>query len=691
MAVNAASILNRLGSNKSSKRGIQPTTVNSLTKTILSHISAGRLQKAVSVLFASPFPVPHSLYAHLFQLCSSNHAIVDARKVESHLVTHDPIPPVFLLNRAIETYGKCGCLEDARQMFEEMPHRDGGSWNAIVTAYTQGGCAEEALSMFLKMNKSGIFANEVTFASVLGSCGMLLDLWLARQVHVHILKYGFCGNVILRTSLVDVYGKRGVMSDARRMFDEIENPNSVSWNVIVRRYFEMDEGKEAIFMFSKMFGTDVKPMNSTFSTALVACSNMFALKEGIQIHGLAIKINFDEEEVVSSSLINMYVKCGKLEEARRIFDQPDCRNVISGTSVLLGYAMSGRTREARQFFDEMPEKNVITWNAMLEGYMHVLQWEEALDFVLLMLKKSKEIDHVTLRLILNVCAGVLDVEMGKQIHGFVYRHGFYFDTYIGNALIDMYGKCGNLRSARCWFYQMSQWRDKVSWNSLLTSYARHGLSEQAMTIFSEMQWEAKPSKYTFATLLAACANIFAFEQGKQIHGFMTRNGYEIDIVVVGALVDMYSKCRCLDYAIKIFKQADTRDVVLWNSMVFGCCHSGRGRDVLELFELMEKDRIKPDHLTFHAILLACIYEGDVELGRLYFDSMSSVYHIIPRLEHYECIIELYSRYGRINELESFVEGMPFEPTVPMLTRVFDACKEFGHSRLGEWAATRLMG
>ena len=120
----------------------------------------------------------------------------------------------------------------------------------------------------------------------------------------------------------------------------------------------------------------------------------------------------------------------------------------------------------------------------------------------------------------------------------------------------MYGKCGNLRSAKiCFCLIISQWRDSVSWNALLTSYARHGLSEQAMTIFSEMQWETRPSKFTFGTLLAACANTFSLEHGKQIHGFMIRNGYEMDIVIRGALVDMYSKCCCLEFALVVFLEA----------------------------------------------------------------------------------------------------------------------------------------
>ncbi|KAF5467840.1 hypothetical protein F2P56_012052 [Juglans regia] len=689
MGVSAASILNSLLHSRTNRAHTQPTSAKVLTNTILVHLRAGRLRKAVSVLFAAPVSVPYSLYARLFRICCANFAIVEARKVESHLVTFSPTPPVFLLNRAIESYGKCGCLVDARELFEEMPQRDGGSWNAMITAYAQGGCPGKALSLFSVMNGLGVNASEVTFASVLASCAAVLALCLSRQIHGLIVKYGFCGNVILESSLVDVYGKCKVIIDARRMFDEIENPTAVSWNVIVRRYLEVDDGKEAVFMFFQMFLEAVRPLNFTFSNALIACSRISALEEGMQIHGVAIKVGFGDNDVVSSSVIDMYVKCGKLENARRVFEQPGSKNLISWTSIVSGYAMSRKTGEARELFDQMPERNVISWNAMLAGYTCSLQWEKALDFVFLMRNSTKDIDHVTLGLILNVCAGLSDVEVGKQVHGFIYRNGFFSNLFVGNALLDMYGKCGNLKSARVWFYQISQWRDIISWNALLTSYACHGLSEQAMTIFSEMQWETRPSKFTFGTLLSACANTFALDHGKQIHGFMIRNGYEIDIVIRGALVDMYSKCRCLEYALTVFKEAGSRDVILWNSIIFGCSHNRRGREILQLFGLMEEEGIKPDQVTFQGILLACICDGLVELGTQYFNSMSNEYCVMPRLEHHECMIELYSRHGHMIELENFVKNMAFEPTAPMLLSVFDACRKHGHIRLGEWAAERL--
>ncbi|KAG9141554.1 hypothetical protein Leryth_025357 [Lithospermum erythrorhizon] len=426
----------------------ESTSLKATTTTILNLLRLGRLSKAISILFSTPFSFPFSFYTHLLHLCSASKSVIEVRKLESHLVSFNPTPPVFVLNRAIEAYGKCGYVVDARELFDEMPQRDGGSWNAVITAYSRNGFYDEAIGVFLDMHRAGVFGSEVTFASVLGSCGSLLELWLARQVHGLVLKYGFCGNVILESSLVDIYGKCGVMSEARRMFDGIENPNVVSWNVIVRRYLESGQDEAAVSMFFKMIGMNMIPLNFTVSSAIVACSKFRGIKEGMQIHGYVIKSNMVADEVVCSSLIDMFVKCGDMSSAHSIFDLPSSKNLINYTSMVSGYAMSGRPEKAKELFDEMPERNVISWNSMLAGYTRLSQWDDALNFFIMMNNEFGYIDYLSLGLILNVCAALSDVQLGKQVHGYIYRHGLNTNSFVGNALLDMYGKwCWHKKSA----------------------------------------------------------------------------------------------------------------------------------------------------------------------------------------------------------------------------------------------------
>ncbi|KAL0717848.1 hypothetical protein Bca4012_067170 [Brassica carinata] len=674
---------------KTSKPVLNTRPGNSVTHQIIEQLEGGHISKAVSLLFPSLEPVSYWLYERLLHSCSSKSLVVQARKVVSHLVTFSPLPPIFLLNRAIETYGRIGCVNDARELFEQMPERDGGSWNALITACAKNQDHDEVFRTFCRMNRDGIGATETSFAGVLKSCGFILDLRLLRQLHCAVVKHGYSGNLDLETSIVDVYGKCRVMSDARRVFDEMKNPSDVSWNVIVRRYVEMGLNDEAVVMFFKMLELNVRPLNHTVSSVVLACSRSLALEVGMVIHAIAVKLKFVPDTIVSTSIFDMYVKCGRLESARRVFDQTESKDLKFWTSAMSGYAMNGITRDARELFDLMPERNIISWNAMLGGYVRANEWDEALDFLTLMRKEMEDIDNVTLVWILNVCSGVSDVQMGKQAHGFIYRHGYDTNLIVANALLDMYGKCGAFGCANVLFRQMSELRDEVSWNALLTGLARVGRSEQALSFFEGMQLEAKPSKYTLATLLAGCANIPALSLGKATHGFLIRNGYDIDVVIRGAMVDMYSKCRSFDYAIQVFEEAATRDLMLWNSMIRGCYRNGRSKEVFELFMLMEDEGVKPDHVTFLGILRACIRGGHVELGFQYFSSMSTKYFILPQVEHYDCMVELYCKYGCLHQLEEFLLLMPFDPPIQMLTRIYDACQKYGWRKLGAWSAKRL--
>ncbi|XP_020571105.1 pentatricopeptide repeat-containing protein At4g13650 [Phalaenopsis equestris] len=662
------------------------------SSSILHHIVAGDLRTSITILRATPSPFPASVYSRLLHLCASRQALVAARCVESHIISSSyPSPPsTFLLNRSIETYALCGSIADARELFDEMPHRSGGTWNAMISAYACAGCPSDAIALFVRMNGTGIRPKDVTFASVLGSCSCLLALTLAKQLHGLILKFGFCVNVILGTSLVDVYGKCRIMDEAQKKFDEIPDPNPVSWNVIVRRYLDFGQGEKAVDMFLKMIHMGVIPLNFTISSALVACSDSSWLCVGCQIHGIVVKNGFLTDLIVENSVLEMYSKCGCIEDARWIFNCSVSRDVVSWTSMVSGYASCGQLNEAEKLFYEMPERNVVSWNALLAGYVQSFNWEKAFDFFQEMRSETKEIDFVTLGLMLNSCAGLLDSEKGKQIHGFAYRHLLYSDIFFSNALLDLYTKCGNLKSANHWFLQMCSRRDKVSWNSLLAGYAHHGRSEEAFDIFNEMLKETTPNEFTFSLMLAASANIFMLENGKQMHAFMIRNEFNMDVILRGALVDMYCKCRLINYAIRVFKEERLRDVVLWNSVILGLAYNGRGDYSFELFEAMKRDGIKPDNITFIGLLLACIGEGSVNLGFKYFYMMSEEYGVLPRIEHYECMIELLGKHGSMVELHELIQRMPFEPSIPMWSRIYDSSKHV-YRRLREVNAVQVTG
>ncbi|KAJ1271081.1 hypothetical protein BS78_06G101800 [Paspalum vaginatum] len=672
------------------------STVSALS----NHVAAGRLFAAIDALppCSSSYLLPPSLYASLLRLAASRRSLAAARRVASHLAsssssspsTSRSSTPTFLFNRAIESLAACGSLADARELFEAMPHRDGGSWNAIISASSRARHQAEAFSLFADMNSLGIRPKDVTLASVLACCAEWLDLHGAQQLHGHIAKRDLQSNVILGTALVDVYGKCHLLVDARRAFDGILQPNDISWNVIIRRYLLAGMGDMAVQMFFSMVEAGVRPLVYTVTHAMLACRDNCALKEGRCIHAFILRHGYEHHVHVRSSVVDMYAKCGAIDAAQRLFNLAPMKDVVMSTSIVSGLASCGRTADAKRVFDGMEQRNLVSWNAMLTGYVRSKNLIGALDLFQQMRQETKELDAVTLVSVLNACTGLLDLGKGEELHAFAFKCGLLSYPFLMNALVRMYSKCGCLRSAEQFLlFEMGSERDRYSWNSLISGYERHSMGEMALHALREMQSEAKPSQSTFSSALAACANIFLLKHGKQIHAYMIRNGYEIDDILRSALVDMYSKCRLFDYSTRIFELGLSHDVTLWNCMVFGCAYNGQGDYGLELFEEMRKQGIRPDFATFLGALVSCICEGHVGLGRSYFTLMTDEYSIIPRVEHYECMIELFGKHGHMVELEDFVDHMPFEPTTAMWLRIFDCCREYRNRKLGERAAQRI--
>ncbi|KAF0893149.1 hypothetical protein E2562_023179 [Oryza meyeriana var. granulata] len=672
----------------------------STASAISALVASGRLFAALDALppSYSSSSIPSAVYASLLRLATSRRSLAAARRIASHLAsTSDPSSShslastpsnsTFLFNRAIELLAACGSLTDARELFYAMPRRDGGSWNAIISAYSRGENPTEAIFLFSAMNSRGVRPKDVTLASVLGCCAECLDLHGARQLHAHIAKRDFQSNVILGTALVDVYGKCFALSEARGAFDDIPKPNAISWNVIIRRYLLAGMGDMAIDMFFRMVWAGVRPLVYTVSHAVLACRDNGALEDGRCIHTFVLRHGYELHVHVRSSIVDMYAKCGAIDAAQRLFNLAPMKDIVMSTSIVSGLAACGRINDAKRVFEGMEEHNLVSWNAMLTGYVRSMDLTGSLQLFQQMRQETKELDAVTLGSVLNACTGLLDLGKGEEIHAFSFKSGFIGNPFLKNAIMRMYSKCGCLRSAeRLLLFEMGSERDIYSWNSLISGYERHSMSEAALHALSKMQYEVTPNQSTFSSALAACANIFLRNHGKQIHAYMIRNSYVIDDILRSALIDMYSKCRLFDYSIRVFEAGLSQDVILWNSMIFGCAYNGKGDYGLELFFEMSKQGIRPDSATFLGALVSCISEGHVGLGRSYFTQMTDEYNIVPRIEHYECMIELLGKHGYMVELEDFIDRMPFEPTTAMWLRIFDCCREYGNRKLGERAA-----
>jgi pentatricopeptide repeat protein len=226
---------------------------------------------------------------------------------------------------------------------------------------------------------------------------------------------------------------------------------------------------------------------------------------------------------------------------------------------------------------------------------------------------------------------------------------------------------------------------------MISGYTQRGCFVEALELFQQMRLtDVKPNSVTLTSLLPACANLAALEKGKEVHEDIIRNGFQSDIFVGNALIDMYAKCGSIDDADKMFHKMHRRDVVSWSSMIVGYAVHGRAYDALQLFKEMQHLGTKPDYVTLVGVLSACCHAGLVDDARQYFDCMTSDYGIKPGLEHYSCMVDLLGRAGRLIEAWNIINKMPMKPDVIVWGSLLAACRVHSNVDLGEYAAERLF-
>lgn len=259
-----------------------------------------------------------------------------------------------------------------------------------------------------------------------------------------------------------------------------------------------------------------------------------------------------------------------------------------------------------------------------------------------------------------------------------------------NAMIAGYAKNGHIDEALKLFEKMPE-RNVVSWTLIVAGYAQSGHGMEALKHFHKMQLTGiQPNPQTFAVAIPVCANLATLEQGKQIHESIIRCGFECNVFISSAVVDMYAKCGSLVSACNVFDRIPKKGVVTWNAMIIGYAMHGCGKEALQLFEQMENSGIKPDHVSFLGILSACCHIGLVNDGRMYFNSMIQYYHITPSMSHYGCMVDLFARAGHLSEAEDFIIQMPVQPDATVWGCLLAACGVHKNIELGERAAEHIF-
>nr|DAD32743.1 TPA_asm: hypothetical protein HUJ06_011594 [Nelumbo nucifera] len=436
-----------------------------------------------------------------------------------------------------------------------------------IQRFAREGKLKEALTILDYLDKQGIPVNPTTFSSLLAACVRSKSLTEGRQIHAFIRINGLENNEFLCTKLVHMYASCGSIEEAKKVFDDIPCGSVYPWNALLRGGVIRGgrQYREVLETYSRMRDLGIELNEYSFSCLIKIFAGSSAFIQGMKTHALLIKNGFaDGSVVLQTSLIDMYFKCGKIKLARRVFE-------------------------------EVLERDVVVWGAMIAGFSHNRLYREALQYLRQMRRQGINPNSAILTMILPVFGELWTRKLGQEIHAYVIKTKNYArQLFVQSALIDMYCKCGDMSSGRRVFYASTE-RNAVSWTALMSGYISNGSLEQALRSIVWMQQEGvKPDVVTIATVLPVCGEMKALKQGKEIHGYVVKNGFLPNVSIVTSLMVMYSKCGNLDYSCKLFHRMERRNVISWTAMIDSYLNNQCLEEAVGVFRLMQLSRTYKD-------------------------------------------------------------------------------------------------
>ncbi|XP_030472219.1 pentatricopeptide repeat-containing protein At1g11290, chloroplastic-like [Syzygium oleosum] len=546
-----------------------------------------------------------------------------------------------------------------------QPHLDSAAHvKFLVTSYVKNSSPEAAISVYACAREAGYELDCFAIPSVLKACGQVSCLRVGEEIHGFSAKSGFDGDVFVLNSMVFMYGECGHVALARFLFDEMPDRDAVSWSTMIRCYSRNGLVEKALELVKEMHIANVKPNEA----ALVNMANLFADLGNVEMakamHAYAIRTasgGYSDENMgvmLGTALIDMHAKC---------------RNLAS----------------AHMLFDRLTQKNIVAWTVMISGYIRCCKLREGADLFKTMLEEGLLPNEVTLLSLIIECGSVKALQLGKQIHAYISRHRLDISLAVSAGLIDMYGRCSNTKYARALFDHIEN-RDFFTWSAMVSAYARAALVDQAFYCFVLMRAEGlSPDSEIIVNILLACTGTGAFAWGRRIHAYLSKCGMN-DVILKTALVDMYAKCGDVVGARILFDEAIYRDICMWNAMIGGYGKHGFGKEALQLFREMEESGMKPNDMTYIVVLQACSHAGLVAEGKRVFHELVNSRMLIPKIEHYGCIVDLLGRAGLLDEAYEVIKSMPIKPNYIIWGAVYAASQLFKNSKMEKLASEQII-
>nr|XP_043634890.1 pentatricopeptide repeat-containing protein At5g03800 isoform X2 [Erigeron canadensis] len=472
----------------------------------------------------------------------------------------------YVGNALMGFYGKCGgFLDNVVKVFDEMSERrivNISSWNTVISCLVKEGLVEKALELSRDLLKSdlGFEVDGFTVSTVLSGCTERGGVMDGRAVHARVIKFGLDDDLSVGNALIGFYSKHGNVKDVVRLFDrmavkdvitwtqmisvymdsglvemavdvfeKMPERNCVSYNALLHGFCQNGFSSRALCMFCRMVEDGVELDDFSLTIVINACGFFADKSTSEMIHGFVLKCGFGSNDRIESALLDMCTKCGRMSDAEEMFHSQSLtqNSSIIWTSMICGYARNGLPYEALEMFFKGQAEN------------------------------SLFIDEIVSTTVLGVCATLGFDKIGEQIHSSALKLDLFYDIKVGNALIGMYSKCGNMIAAIKAFNNMKQ-RDVVSWNSLMAGYIFHKQGDSALDLWESMKWEnIKPDSITTLLIISAythTASNMVSECYTFFQSMETTYGIEPDSNHYTSLVSVFGKWGLLEEAEDIIKK-----------------------------------------------------------------------------------------------------------------------------------------
>lgn len=339
--------------------------------------------------------------------------------------------------------------------------------------------------------------------------------------------------------------------------------------------------------------------------------NKFISRRGYRDLSSGKNLLFEANKYLSELL-----KSGRVDDARKVFDEMPQRDEVTWNTMIAGYGNSGRLLDARKLFEETPKRSAITWSSLVSGYCKMGREIETFKLIYEMQLEGYRPRHFMLGSVLRMCSVKGLISRGEQIHGYAAKTRFDMDVFVVTALIDVYAKCLCIVEAEHLFESMPSGRNHITWTAMINGYSHNGDADGAIQCFMGMRAEGiEANQYTFPGVLVACAAVSDPRFGRQVHCCIVRGGFDANVFVQSALIDMYTKCGELSSAWRVIELMEVDDVISCNTMIVGCVRQGCPEQALDLFRMMHAKSMELDEFTYPSVLNSVALMKDLMNGK----------------------------------------------------------------------------